>query len=160
MSKPNLLAFSSSIGIYRNKRIRDLRRLLSKSIRAKVDFCELSPMLFQVVMAYAAENQIDGDFSGYTRDDWRLIFAGNNVDVDADQAAIIIKSFHEVGLFEKDKIRSWMRYNRHLADYEGILKAKRKAAKMMHKKWHQQAKESLNNSHGDPSKNGEKPAPK
>ena len=160
MSKPNLLAFSSSVGIYRNKRMRDLRRLLSKSIHVKVDFADLSPMLFQIVMAYAGENQIDGDFYGYSTEDWCEIFATNHVGVTASQASAIVKGFREVGLFDKDKIRSWMKYNRHLGDYEGIVKAKRKAAKMMHKKREQEARNAVKTDHSDYSKNGEKPGQK
>src|SRR5205823_10243178 len=118
MSKPNLLGFSSSVGIYRNKRIRDLRRLLSKSIRHKVEFADMAPMLFQVVMAYAGENQIDGNFEGYSDEDWSEIFAHNNILVTPVQASAIISGFRQVGLFEKDKIRSWSKFNRHFAEHE------------------------------------------
>jgi hypothetical protein len=156
MSKPNLLGFASSVGIYRNKRIWDLSRLLSKSIPRKVEFSKMAPMLFQATMAYAAENQIDGNFHGYTTKDWTEIFAGNNVQVTPSEASEIVKGFHEVGLFEGDKIRSWMKFNRHLADYEGIVKRKRKAAKEMHRKREQEAQSA----HVDPSKNGEGTAPK
>src|SRR5882724_8133052 len=161
MSKPNLLGFASSVGIYRNKRMRDLHKLLCKSIPTKVSFAELAPMLFQVVMAYAAENQIDGNFEGYATDDWCEIFASNHVHVTPTQANVIIKGFAQVGLFDQDKIRSWMKYNRHLADYEGIVKAKRKAAKMMHQKRSMEARAALKepqNSNGkhapEPEKNG------
>src|SRR2546425_4776877 len=153
MSKPNLLAFSSSVGIYRNKRMRDLSRLLSKSAP---QFSNMAPMLFQVTMAYAAENQIDGNFQGYTTQDWTEIFVTNNVPVTPSQATAIVKGFREVGLFDGDKIRSWLKYNRHLGDYEGIVRRKRKAAKEMHRKREEEARER----HVDPSKNGENPTPK
>src|SRR3989442_5183936 len=99
MSKPNLLAFSSSVGIYRNKRMRDLDRVLSKTIPRKVQFSKLSPMLFQAVMAYAGENQIDGNFDGYTTQDWTEIFTFNGIEVSPSEASAIIKGFREVGLF-------------------------------------------------------------
>jgi hypothetical protein len=160
MSKPNLLAFSSSVGIYRNKRMRDLRRLLSKSIQLKVEFADMAPMLFQVVMAYAAENQIDGNFGGYSADNWCEIFSTNNVRVTPAQATTIVNAFREVGLFDCDKIRSWMKYNRHLGDYEGIIRAKRKAAKIMHKKRELEARGGLKAGHAEPSQNGSNSAPK
>ena len=163
MSKPNLLQFGSSVGIYRNKRILDLRHEIGKSIRTKIDFCELAPLLFQVTMAYAAENQIDGNFAGYSTEDWARIFAVNNVPVTAAQAAAIAKAFKTVGLFDGDKIRSWLKFNRHLGDYEGIVKAKRKAARMMHKKREQEARAALHNGPltdektvSNPQKNGPK----
>lgn len=134
MSKPNLLGFSSSVGIYRNKRMRDLRLLLKRSIPDKVAFAELAPMLFQVAMAYAGENQIDGNFEGYSKDDWAEIFSSNHVPVTPSQAAMIVKGFEEVGLFDHAKIRSWAKYNRHFAAHEQIVKWRKKAAKEMHKK--------------------------
>lgn len=165
MSKPNLLAFSSSVGIYRNKRLRDLRVILVKSIPTKINFGELAPMLFQVVMAYAGENQIDGNFAGYTTDDWCEIFASNHIHLTPKEAQAIIKGFAQVGLFDHDKIRSWMKYNRHLADYENIVKAKRKAGKILQQKRAleassslRKAHESVENSNGkhdpEPEKNG------
>src|SRR6266498_954800 len=98
MSKPNLLAFSSSVGIYRNKRMMDLQRLLSKSLPGKVERSNMAPMFFQVVMSYAAENQIDGNFDGYSPDDWCKIFVTNNVPVTPPEASNIIKAFRDVGL--------------------------------------------------------------
>jgi hypothetical protein len=145
MSKPNLLGFASSLGIYRNKRIRDLHRLLRKAVPIKIDFCELSPVLFQVTMAYAGENQIDGNFEGYDPEDWIEIFASNHVNVTLPQVREIIKAFHTVGLYDKGKLRSWMKYNRHLADYDNIVKAKRQAGKLSAKKRMQEARESLKN---------------
>src|ERR1051326_1515327 len=118
MSKPNLLSFSSSVGIYRNKRMRDLKKLLRKSVPVKIEFCKVATMLFQMVMAYAAENQIDGDFEDYTTDDWSEIFALNDFPVLPEQAAAIAKGFEDLGLIENQKLRSWMKYNRHLGDYE------------------------------------------
>ncbi len=156
MSKPNLLGFASSVGIYRNKRVRDLHHLLHKEVPVKVEFSALAPMLFQVVMAYAGENQIDGNFEGYTNQDWSEIFITNHVQVTPAQAAIIIRDFHKVGLFVDDKIRSWAKYNRHLADYEGILKAKRKAGKLSAKKRELEAKEGLKTGKISPSENDQK----
>lgn len=145
MSKPNLLGFASSVGIYRNKRVRDLHHLLIKSVHRKVDFADMAPMLFQTVMAYAAENQIDGDFSSYNARDWADIWAVNHVQVSTSEASIILKGFEQVGLFQDGKIRSWAKFNRHLADYEGLVKAKRKAAKVMHKKRENEARAALQN---------------
>src|SRR5947208_2639254 len=166
MSKPNLLGFCTSLGFYRNQRVRSLRRLMAKPLSAKMSLAELSPMLFQVAMAYAGENQIDGNFSEYTTDDWVEIFVTNHVQLNRAQVAALIKGFHQVGLFDGDKIRSWMKYNRHLADYEGIVKAKRKAAKMMHKKREQEARAALHNGPptventvSNPQKNGPKTNP-
>ena len=135
MSKPNLLGFSSSVGIYRNKRIRDLRAILRHQIPVKVPFADLSPMLFQILMAYAAENQIDGDFSGYTANDFVEIFVTNDVPVSLGQATAIRKAFDSVGLTEDGKIRSWAKFNRHFAQHEQIVKAKRRAGKLSRQKW-------------------------
>src|SRR2546426_9350063 len=135
MSKPNLLGFSSSVGIYRNKRMRDLRGILLRQIQMKVAFAELSPMLFQALMAYAAENQIDGDFNGYTPKDFVEIFASNNIPVSLSQAEAIRKAFDSVGLIEDGKIRSWAKFNRHFAEHEKIVKAKRRAGKLSRQKW-------------------------
>ncbi|SRR6266404_190512 len=156
MSKPNLLGFSSSIGIYRNNRIRELREILQRSIPRKVEFAELAPMLFQAVMAYAGENQIDGNFDGYTKEQWAEIFASNHIAVSAPEASIIIKAFDQVGLFEDEKIRSWSKYNRHFAAHEQIIKAKRKASQMWQKKRAQQLHDSLKKTPEFPSE----PAPK
>jgi len=160
MSKPNLLAFSSSVGIYRNKRMRDLRRFLSKSDFHKVEFPDMAPMLFQVVMAYAGENQIDGDFHGYSTQDWCEIFGSNHVQVTPAEASTIIKGFHEVGLFKDQKIRSWIKYNRHLGEYESIVKAKRKAAKLMHKKRELEARDSIKTGNVEPSQNDQQSSEK
>lgn len=130
MSKPNLLSFSTSVGFYRNRKVRDARQLTAKAITRKVDFCELTPLLFSVVMAYASENQIDGDFSGYTDQSLREIFTNNNVDVSLSEAKIIFKNFESVGLMEDGKIRSWKKFNAHLANYEQNKKAKIKAGKI------------------------------
>jgi len=156
MSKPNLLGFSSSLGIYRNKRLRDLRGVLLNQIHVKVAFAELSPMLFQSVMAYAGENQIDGDFKGYTAQDFVEIFTTNNIPVSLSQATAIRKAFEAVGLIEDGKIRSWAKFNRHFAEHEVIVKRKRKAAKEMHKRRGQEARSG----HVEPSKNGHGETPK
>lgn len=163
MSKPNLLAFSTSVGFYRNKRVRDLRGEIAKSNRRKIDFCEMAPLLFQVTMAYAAENQLDGNFAGYSIDDWIEIFAHANITVTAAEAAAILKGFHQTGLFDGDKIRSWMKFNRHLADYEGIVRAKRRAGKIMQQKRQQEARAALRNGQPDapnPEQNHENKPPK
>src|SRR6266496_3645551 len=159
MSKPNLLGFSSSLGIYRNKRIRELRRLLRKSLLGKVDLAEMAPMFFQILMAYAGENQIDGNFQGYASEDSLDIFDSNHVEVSASQVSAIVKGFCDVGLLENGKIRSWMKYNRHLADYDGIVRAKRLAGKLSAKKRQLEARESVKKApETDPkaSQNGEK----
>ena len=134
MSKPNLLSVSFSIGFYRNKRIRELRKKLSESVSKPIQFCELSPMLFQVLLAFCGENQIDGDLSGYTAEDLQEIFTVNHVPgLTTKEAAAILSAFNEVGLLEDGKIRSFAKFNRHLAEHEKIRKAKRKAAAYMHK---------------------------
>jgi hypothetical protein len=156
MSKPNLLRFSTSVGFYRNKRVLDLEGLLGKYLPGKIERAKLAPTCFQIVMAYAAENQIDGNFDGYTPTDWSRIFAMNNLPFTVPEATNIVKAFREVGLFDGSKIRSWMKYNRHLADYEGIVRSKRKAGKILQQKRQQEARER----HVDPSKNGEETAPK
>jgi len=160
MSKPNLLGFCSSIGIYRNKRLRNLRSILLKELPKKVPFAELSPLLFQVVMAFAGENQIDGDFSTYTAEDFSEIFAVNHVPVTIGEAEKIRKAFATVGLMADGKIRSWARFNRHFAEHEKIVKAKRKAAKFMHDKRDRDQRKAAS----EPAKNGEqtpkKPADK
>jgi hypothetical protein len=160
MSKPNLLGFSSSVGIYRNKRMRDLRQILAKQIPRKVPFADLSTMCFQALMAYAAENQIDGDFSDYTSGDVAGIFCTNCINVSLGEASAIWKAFDSVGLLEGGKIRSWAKFNRHFAEHEKIVKAKRRAGKLSRQKW---LKELSQQAAGIP-KNGhvehEKPAPK
>ncbi len=143
MSKPNLLGFSSSVGIYRNKRMRDLRSILHQTVHRKIEFAELAPMLFQVVMAYAGENEIDGNFADYDPEDWAEIFQSNHVQVSRAEASAIVKGFEEVGLFDHGKIRSWAKYNRHFAEHEQILKAKRKAGKIWQQKRAQEAREML-----------------
>src|SRR5438093_4681169 len=124
MSKPNLFGFSSSVGIYRNKRMRDLRVVLVKQIPRKVPFADMSTTLFQALMAYAAENQIDGDFSDYNSQDVAGIFCANSIEVSVGEASVIWKAFDSVGLLEGGKIRSWAKFNRHFADHEKIQKAK------------------------------------
>jgi hypothetical protein len=163
MSKPNLLCFSSSLGIYRNKRIRDLEAILAKEFPGKVPFADMAPMLFQIVMAYAGENQINGDFSGYTAKDFVGIWATNYVTVSESQARVILEGFESVGLFDKGKIRSWLKFNRHLADYDSIVRAKRLAGKLSAKKRQQEARESLKKATETVQKvaqNGENSAPK
>jgi hypothetical protein len=157
MSKPNLLGFSSSIGIYRNKRLRDLRLLLLQKIPRKIDFAELAPELFQICMAYAGENQIDGNFEGYDPAAYVEIFASNHVRVSAAEAATIKKAFEAVGLFEGDKIRSWAKYNKHFATHEQILKAKRKAGKIWQKKRAQEAEQQLKNPEKPPTESAPQP---
>jgi hypothetical protein len=166
MSKPNLLGFSSSVGIYRNKRMRDLRQILAKQIPRKVPFADQSTMCFQALMAYAAENQIDGDFSDYTSGDVAGIFCTNCIDVSLGEASAIWKAFESVGLLEGGKIRSWAKFNRHFAEHEKIVKAKRRAGKLSRQKWlkelSQQAAGITKNGHGEtpnPAKIPSKTAP-
>lgn len=151
MSKPNLLGFASSLGIYRNFRVRELHDFLQKNIPIKVNFADLAPMLFQVVMAYAGENQIDGNFEGYSNERWAEIFITNHVQVSPKQAALIHKGLQDVGLFDGQKIRSWMKFNRHLADYDSIVKAKRRAGKILQQKRAQEARQSLKKSEHSPA---------
>lgn len=158
MSKPNLLSFGTSIGFYRNHRVLAARDGICKIIRRKISFGEIAPLLFQVVMAYAAENQLDGNFAGYSAQDWKRVFASNNVEVSAQEASLIIKTFKAIGLFDGDKIRSWMKFNRHLADYEGIQRAKARAAKLMHKKREQEARGAIRNGPVSPSEPEKIPA--
>jgi hypothetical protein len=163
MSKPNLLCFSSSVGIYRNKRIRDLRRLLDKSLPGKVELSAMAPMFFQATMAYAAENQIDGNFESYSTVDWQEMFASNHLHLTPPQTEAIVKGFNDVGLFEKGKIRSWSKFNRHLGDYESVVRAKRLAGKLSAKKRQLEARESLKKAPETDQKaaqSGEKTAPK
>jgi len=158
MSESNLLGFSSSLGIYRNKRLRDLRGILLKQIPVKAPFAELSTTLFQVLMAYAGEHQIDGDFRGYTSQDLVEIFASNHFNIPVGQASAIRKAFGSVGLIQEGKIRSWSKFNRHFAEYEKILSSKRKAAKQMHQKRQREAREEATRPGSAASKNGENPA--
>ena len=157
MSKPNLLGFASSVGIYRNKRIRDLRGLLAKPLSRKAPLSDWAATYFQVVMAYAGENQIDGNFAGYTTEDWCEIFAANHIHLTPSEANAIVKGFAQVGLFDNQKIRSWMKYNRHLADYEGIVKAKRLAGKLSAKKRQQEARNALQNPENPNGKHPQEP---
>ncbi|HEV2391060.1 MAG TPA: hypothetical protein VG146_01720 [Verrucomicrobiae bacterium] len=143
MSKPNLIQFGTAVGFYRNPRVRELYDRLKKEIPRKVDFAELAPMLFQVVMSAAAENQIDGDFASYNANRWCEIFLANHVQVTLKEASLIRVLFKDIGLFEGDKIRSWAKFNRHLADYEGIVKAKRRAGKLSAKRREQDARSAL-----------------
>ena len=161
MSKPNLLRFSTSVGFYRNKRLLDLECSLSKCLPGKIERSKLAPTFFQVTMAYAAENQIDGNFVGYTADHWSKIFVMNNLPVTPNEAASIVKCFRDVGLFEGDKIRSWLKYNRHLGDYEGLVRAKRLAGKLSAKKRQIEAREAVQKAPETDQKgaqNGEKTA--
>lgn len=157
MSKPNLLQFGTAVGFYRNIRVREFHDLLQKAVRIKVDFAELAPMLFQVVMAAAAENQINGDFSNYSDARWREIFATNHIPLTQEQATLIRKNLEAVGLLEGGKIRSWMKFNRHLADYEGIVRARRQAGKISAKRREQEAKSALKNGHNSPKSSDENP---
>ena len=129
-------------------------------IPVKVPFAELSTTLFQIVMAYAAENQIDGDFSNYTARDFVGIFATNNVPVTLAQATAIRKAFDSVGLMEDGKIRSWAKFNRHFAQHEQIIKAKRRAGKLSRQKWERQMAEQISagkNGHTEHEKTAPKP---
>ena len=143
MSKPNLIGFSTALGFYGNKRVCDAQDLAGKSIRTKVDFSIIVPMLFQMVMAYAGANQTDGNFEGYTPKDWRRVFLLNNLELPPDQVQTVIKIFHQVGLFDHGRIRSWNKFNRHLGEYEKIVRAKRLASKMAAKKRAFDAKNEL-----------------
>src|SRR6266496_520816 len=134
MSKPNLLGFRTSIGFYRNSRVRECRQNVGRLIRRKVPFCDLTPMLFQATMAYAAENQIDGNFAGYSPQLWAEVFCSNNIPVTPSEAALIKKEFQRTGLLDGDKIRSWSKFNREFAHYETLTKYRQRGAKMMHKK--------------------------
>jgi hypothetical protein len=145
MSKPNLLGFSTSIGFYRNHRVQQFTHNLAGVVRRKIPFSKIGPMLFQTVMAYAAENQIDGDFSGYDARSWANIFVLNNVEVSASEAVSIKKELQRAGLLDGDKIRSWKKYNRHLADYEGIVNSRRRAGKLSAKKREMQARAEVEN---------------
>jgi hypothetical protein len=157
MSKPNLLCFSSSLGIYRNKRIRDLEAILAKELPGKVPFSHMAPMLFQIVMAYAGENQINGDFNGYTAKDFVGIWATNYVTVSVSDAKLIVEGFESVGLFQEGKIRSWLKFNRHLADYDSIVRAKRLAGKLSAKRRQIEARNALKKD-SETAQNGEKTA--
>lgn len=156
-SKPNLLGFSTALGFYRNIRVRELRELLLKQIPRKIEFAELAPVLFQAVMAYAGENVIHGDFSGYGMERWKEIFAVNHIEVSAKEAEAIRKGFSQVGLFDGDKIRSWAKFNKHFAEHEKIKKAKEKAGKIRQQKWAQEAKDSLKRPEKSPSETAPKP---
>jgi hypothetical protein len=163
MSKPNLLGFRTSIGFYRNKRVLDLEALLAKYLPGKIERAKLAPTCFQVVMAYAAENQTDGNFEGYTPARWSQIFAANNLPFTTAEATNIVKAFREVGLFDGDKIRSWSKFNREFAHYETLTKYRQRAGKLSAKRREMEAKSALKNGHAEPSnpvQNGGNPAPK
>jgi hypothetical protein len=157
MSKPNLLGFRTSVGFYRNRRVRDCRESLGRLIRRKVPFCDLAPMLFQATMAYAAENQIDGNFEGYSVERWTEIFCSANIPVSPAEAASIKKEFQRVGLFDGDKIRSWSMFNREFAQYAVLTKYRQRAGKLSAKKRELEAKAALKNGNGEHTETTPKP---
>lgn len=157
MSKPNLLGFRTSIGFYRNKRVLDLEALLAKYLPGKIERAKLAPTCFQVVMAYAAENQTDGNFEGYTPARWSQIFAVNNLPFTTTEATNIVKAFREVGLFDGDKIRSWSKFNREFAHYETLTKYRQRAGKLSAKRREMEAKSALKNGHVETSNGAPKP---
>lgn len=166
MSKPNLLGFSTSIGFYRNQKPRQLRENLLRQIPRKIAFAELAPMCFQALMAAAAENQINGDFSNYSDERWHEIFLVNHIQVSLKEACIIRKNFEAVGLTEGGKILSWSKFNRHFAEHEQIQKAKKKAGKEAAKQRAERAKQerekapkSLTESAPKSEKNGHQNGP-
>jgi hypothetical protein len=120
MSKPNLLGYSTAVGFNRNRKVREAREDLLIAIPRKIDFAELAGPLFQTVMAYAAENQIDGNFEAYSNVRIQEIFTMNHWLVTVDEAAAIWKIFNDRGLLDKNKIRSWAKFNKHLSDYEKV----------------------------------------
>lgn len=151
MSKPNLLSFRTSIGFFRNPRVLSAREEIGKAITQKIPFADLAPLLFQIVLAYAAENQLDGDFSGYSAKHWHRVFTSNNCDITEREAVVVVKAMKQVGLFDGDKIRSWSKFNWHLAEYESLRKSRRRAGKLSAKKRELYAKRSLQNGHTDAS---------
>jgi len=154
MSKPNLIAFSTAAGFFTNERVGNLREKVSETITKTVPFSVIAPMLFEVVMAYAAWNQHDGDFTGYSPQRFWEIFVSSLVPITLEESIIVRRVFNEVGLFDNDKIRSWIKFNRHLAEYEKIKKGKIRAAKLMHKKRERDLRESAKAPAKVPATNG------
>jgi hypothetical protein len=112
----------------------------------------MAPMLFQATMAYAAENQIDGNFEGYSPQLWAEVFSSNNIPVTPSEAALIKKEFQRTGLLDGDKIRSWSKFNREFAHYETLTKYRQRAGKLSAKKREIEARAAVKNGHVEPSK--------
>src|SRR5262245_35033159 len=129
MSKPNVIGYSSALAIARNPRIRDLHDLLQKEIPKKIDFAELACGFFQAALSAAGEHQTDGDFSSWSPQRiHESIFFVNLFPVTQEDSKKIWSLMVRVGLLKEGKIRSWARYNRHLADYDKLARQNRKNA--------------------------------
>ncbi len=113
----------------------------------------MAPMLFHVLLSYAGENATDGDLSGYTTEDFLEIYEANHVHLNRAEVSAIVKALHDLDFFDGDKIRSWKKFNPHLANQESLLNAKRRAGKIRQRKWAQEARESIKQTAQNPSPN-------
>lgn len=136
--------------------------MIAKCIKRKVDFCELTPLLFEVLLAYAAENQVNGELK-YEPEFFTDIFLWNGIKLEPGETASIMKTFQEAGLLDGFKIRSWGIFNQHLAKQAQRIKSKRLAGEISAKRRQKDAKNALKNGaetveKGDENyfKNGEK----
>lgn len=147
-SKPNLIGFKVSIGIFGNKKISDATMILKRQIpewNAAYTLCA-----FEMLMGYAAENQVDGDFSGYTADNYhRLVFLPKWVGMDIPIALNlkrtehIVNAFAKVKLTEGNKIRSWKLFNKTIADHAKASKRNQENARIGQAKRHAKNKHDL-----------------
>lgn len=144
MSKPNLLQYGVSVGFFRNHRVRQARLLIAKRIKRKVDFCELTPLPFEVLLAYAAENQVNGELK-YEPEFFTDIFLWNGMKLEPSETDSIMKIFQEVGLLDGLKIRSWGQFNPHLVKQSQRIKNKRLAGEISAKRRQKEAKNWLKN---------------
>lgn len=141
MSKPIKISVSFSIGYFDNDRVEDLREILSESIKRTFTIDEICPLFFLILLAHAGKNQTDGDFSDLANPGARLakVLARAGVKLSETDAKIVWNAWTETGFIDAGgkpkpkkngaKIHSFATFNRHLAEHEKIVKAKRKAQK-------------------------------
>jgi len=159
MSKPNLLSFKVSIGIFGNKRIADVQADLAKAVPEQVPWATHAQTFFEMLMGYAAENQVNGDFNGYTDSDfYKLVFApkcmAKDIPISIEKTSIIVAAFRERGLLDKNKIRSWLKFNKTLAKHEETVRRNAVAGARSAEARAIKQKDDLDALKGKPKKNG------
>ncbi len=160
MSKPNLLSFKVSIGIHGNKRISEAKDALLKAYPAvMVPWATHAKDFFEMIMGYAAENQVNGDFKGYTNQQfYELVFGPKclpmGIPMSLEMATDIVRVFRSVGLLDKDKIRSWLKFNGTLATHEKTSKQNREAGKISAEKRRLKDKAEVSDLKGKKNGNG------
>lgn len=133
-SKPNLLSFSVAVGVFENKTAREFRDLLDQKFATQqVPFSRLAILIFEMLMAHAATNQVDGDYSAYSDQMFyeqifapKFIAVGLGIPTPA-QVSDIVALLTQTFIDEEGRIRSWAGYQPHLVKHKKTIVARRKA---------------------------------